>query len=209
MRELRKLAVEVHVGEKVVELRRDSVHTANGRQFRANIAVWAAGVKAPDLLRTLGGADALEVNALNHLVVDGRLRSTRDPNILAFGDCAACPQPGGKWVPPRAQAAYQQAMYLLRTLPARWAGGAVQPEPKPFVFEDQGSLVSLSDYSSVGSLMGSLTRGSLFVEGQLAKIMYWGLHKQHQLALGGFRKTALITLAEMIDRAYRPRIKLH
>jgi NADH dehydrogenase len=77
------------------------------------------------------------------------------------------------------------------------------------VFKDQGSLVSLSEYSSVGSLMGSLTKGSFFIEGQLAKVMYWGLHKQHQLALGGFKKTALITLSEMLDRTYRPRIKLH
>jgi NADH dehydrogenase len=61
----------------------------------------------------------------------------------------------------------------------------------------------------VGSLMGSLTKGSLFVEGYLAKFMYWGLHKQHQLALGGWRKTFLITLSELIDRTHRPRIKLH
>jgi NADH dehydrogenase len=57
--------------------------------------------------------------------------------------------------------------------------------------------------------MGSLSQGSFFVEGMLASIMYWALHKQHQLALGGVKKTALITLSEMIDRAHRPRIKLH
>ena len=105
----------------------------------------------------------------------------------------------------RAQAAYQQAMYLVRALPRLQRGEPVSP----FVFRDQGSLVSLSEYSSVGSLMGSLTKGSFFIEGQLAKIMYWALHKQHQLALGGWKKTALITLSEMIDRTYRPRIKLH
>jgi NADH dehydrogenase len=80
---------------------------------------------------------------------------------------------------------------------------------KPFIYTDQGSLVSLAEYSSVGSLMGSLSQGSFFVEGQIAKLMYWALHKQHQLALGGIKKTALITLSEMIDRTHRPRIKLH
>jgi NADH dehydrogenase len=39
--------------------------------------------------------------------------------------------------------------------------------------------------------------------------MYWALHKQHQFALGGVRKTLLITLSELIDRTHRPRIKLH
>jgi NADH dehydrogenase len=64
-------------------------------------------------------------------------------------------------------------------------------------------------HSSVGSLMGSLTKGNFFIEGQLAKIMCRALHKQHTLALGGWKKTLLITLPDMIDRSYCPRIKLH
>jgi NADH dehydrogenase len=142
-------------------------------------------------------------------MVDGNLRTTLDPSVFAFGDCAACPQPGGTWVPPRAQSAYQQAMYLVRLLDRSVATGAVPVGTPPFAFKDQGSLVSLSEYSSVGSLMGSLSRGSLFIEGRLARLMYWSLHKQHQLALGGWRKMLLITLSEFLDRTYRPRIKLH
>jgi NADH dehydrogenase len=209
LRELRKLAIEVHTNEKVVEVTESGLNMASGKVISSNITVWAAGVKAPDLLKTIGGgsegSDPLETNRLNQLVVNGNLQTTRDPGIFAFGDCAACQQPDGTWVPPRAQAAYQQAMYLTRALPLLAAGKTVPP----FVFKDKGSLVSLSEYSSVGSLMGSLTKGSFFVEGQMAKLMYWALHKQHQLALGGFKKTALITLSEMIDRTYRPRIKLH
>ena len=54
-------------------------------------------------------------------------------------------------------------MDLARALPLPARGEAVAP----FVYTDQGSLVSLSEYSSVGSLLGSLTRGSFLVEGQL------------------------------------------
>jgi NADH dehydrogenase len=205
LRELRKLAIEVHTNERVVEVTADSLKMASGKVISSSLSVWAAGVKAADFLRTLGGDDPLETTRLNQLVVNGNLQSTQDASIYAFGDCAACQQPDGTWVPPRAQAAYQQAMYLVKALPLLQQGQAVAP----FVFRDQGSLVSLSEYSSVGSLMGSLTKGSFFIEGQLAKIMYWALHKQHQLALGGWKKTALITLSEMIDRTYRPRIKLH
>ncbi len=204
LRELRKLAIEVHTNEKVVEVTEGSLKMASGKVISSSLSVWAAGVKAADFLKTLGGNTPLETNRLNQLVVNGNLQTT-DAGIYAFGDCAACQQPDGTWVPPRAQAAYQQAMYLVRALPRLQRG---EPVP-PFVFRDQGSLVSLSEYSSVGSLMGSLTKGSFFIEGQLAKIMYWALHKQHQLALGGWKKTALITLSEMIDRTYRPRIKLH
>ncbi len=204
LRELRKLAIEVHTNERVVEVTEDSLKMASGKVISSSLSVWAAGVKAADFLKTLGGDAPLETNRLNQLVVNGNLQTT-DASIYAFGDCAACQQPDGTWVPPRAQAAYQQAMYLVKALPRLQRGEPVSP----FVFRDQGSLVSLSEYSSVGSLMGSLTKGSFFIEGQLAKIMYWALHKQHQLALGGWKKTALITLSEMIDRTYRPRIKLH
>ena len=58
-------------------------------------------------------------------------------------------------------------------------------------------------------LDGSLTRGSLFVEGQIARFMYWSLHKQHQLALSGWWSTLLGTLAEWLHSVNRPRIKLH
>ncbi len=206
VRELRRLSIEVHTNEKVVEVTAEGLKMASGKVIQSTISVWAAGVKASDTLKTIAGDNPLETNRLNQLVVTGNLQTTNDPSIFAFGDCAACPQPGGHWVPPRAQSAYQQAMYLVRNLEKLIAG---DKSVKPFLFKDQGSLVSLAEYSSVGSLMGSLTRGSLFVEGQLAKVMYWGLHKQHQMALGGFRKTALITLTELLSRAYRPRIKLH
>ncbi|MEO8152945.1 MAG: NAD(P)/FAD-dependent oxidoreductase [Rhizobacter sp.] len=205
VRELRKLAIEVHTNEKVVEVTAHGLKMASGKVIGSTLTVWAAGVKAADFLRGIGGERPLETNKLNQLMVNGNLQSTRDEHIFAFGDCAACQQPDGTWVPPRAQAAYQQAMYLVKALPKLMNGEPVVP----FVYKDQGSLVSLSEYSSVGSLMGSLTRGSLFIEGRLAQFMYWALHKQHQFALGGVRKTVLITLSELLDRTYRPRIKLH
>jgi NADH dehydrogenase len=207
VRELHKLAVEVHTNERVIEADAEGLTMASGNRIKAAIVVWAAGVKAPAFLVGLGGTEPLETNKINQLVVTDMLQTSRDDNIYAFGDCAACPQPDGKQVPPRAQAAYQQAMYLTRTLALRASGKAASV--KPFIYRDKGSLVSLSEYSSVGSLMGSLSRGSLFIEGHLARLMYWALHKQHQLALGGFRRTALITLSELIDRVHRPRIKLH
>ena len=204
-KELRKLAVDVYTNEKVIEVTENSLKMASGKVIQSTLAVWAAGVKAADFLRVLAGSEPLEVNNLNQLAVNGNLQTSRDRSICAFGDCAACQQTDGTRVQPRAKAAYQQTMYLARELPQLMAGKTA----RPFVFTDQGSLVSLAEYASVGSLMGSLSQGSFFIEGQIAKLMYWALHKQHQLALGGLKKTVLITLSEMIDRTHRPRIKLH
>ncbi|QDQ25694.1 NAD(P)/FAD-dependent oxidoreductase [Chitinimonas arctica] len=200
--ELRKLAVEIHSNERVVEVSAEGVRMGSGSFIPSTLTVWAAGIKAADFLRDLAG---LESNRINQLVVDDTLRTTRDPRIFAFGDCAACPNVQGGWVPARAQAAHQQADLLAGNIERAMAGKPL----KSFVFQDYGSLVSLSKYSSVGSLMGGLARGSLFVEGKLAKLMYWGLHKQHQLALSGVSRTVLITMAEWLDRVHRPRIKLH
>jgi NADH:ubiquinone reductase (H+-translocating) len=210
LHELQKLSIDVHTSERVVEVTASSLRMSSGLEIPAQVVVWAAGVKAPGFLADLARDNQLEVNRLNQLVVTDRLHTAADPSIYALGDCAACPQPDGSWVPPRAQAAFQQAQYLGRVLERLTAAapGGTQLAP-PFVFRDRGSLVSLSGYSSVGSLMGSLSKGSFFIEGQLAKLMYWLLHKQHQLALGGWLRTLLITLSEMLDRTYRPGIKLH
>lgn len=124
----------------------------------------------------------------------------------AFGNCPACPQPDGSWVPPRAQAAYQQAMYLARALPLLVRGRAAAP----FLYRDKGSLVSLSEYSSVGRLMGSLSKG-IFCRRPACQAHVLG---PAQTAPAGawlrwVRQTVLVTLSEMLDRTHRPRIKLH
>lgn len=201
-KELRKLAIEIHSNERVVQVSADGLKMASGKFIPSTLTVWAAGIKAPDLLKEIAG---LESNRINQLVVENTLQTSRDPSIFAFGDCAACPASNGGWVPARAQAAHQQAHHAASNILRQLKGQPLLP----FKFQDYGSLVSLANYSSVGSLMGSLARGSLFVEGQLAKVMYWSLHKQHQLALSGFTRTVLITLSEMLDRVHRPRIKLH
>lgn len=200
---LKKLKVEVLTGEKVTKVSAQGVTTANGREIPAELVVWAAGIKAPDFLRDL---DGLETNRINQLMVTQMLQATRDPNVFAFGDCASCPWPGKNgWVPPRAQSAHQQASHLYKMLPRRLRGEALQP----FVYRDFGSLVSLGKFSTVGSLMGAITRGTIMVEGFFAKIMYLSLYKMHELALHGFTKVFLDTLARIITRRTEPHIKLH
>jgi NADH dehydrogenase len=202
-KELGELDIEIHTNAKVVEVSKDGVKMAGGKFIPSDIVVWAAGIKVPDFMREL---DGLETNKINQLVVKRTLQTSRDPDIFAMGDCAACPQGEGRPpVPPRAQAAHQQATMLARSL-ARMLDGKSLLE---YTYRDRGSLVSLGDYSTVGSLMGAIARGSVFIEGTIAKWMYWALHKQHQLAVIGFFRTLLGTLSDTIDWIRNPRIKLH
>jgi NADH dehydrogenase len=200
---LKKLKVEVLTNERVTQVSPMGVKTATGLEIPAELVVWAAGIKAPDFLKDIAG---LETNRINQLVVTQTLQTTRDADIFAFGDCASCPWPQKKTaVPPRAQAAHQQASHLCRMLPRRLRGEAL----RPFEYRDFGSLISLGKFSTVGSLMGSITRGSVMIEGFFAKIMYLSLYKMHEFALHGFTKVFLDTLARIITRRTEPHIKLH
>lgn len=201
---LGKLGVQIYTGARVTAVTPEGVQLAGNVFIPAALVVWAAGVKAPDFLKDIAG---LETNRANQLAVTPTLQTTRDPAIFAIGDCAACEWTGhpGKFVPPRAQAAHQQASHMVGQIRRLLAG-----EPlKPWRYRDFGSLVSLGEYSTIGSLMGGLSGPNLWIEGLFARLTYKSLYKMHELALHGVAKVTLDTLARMITRRTEPHIKLH
>jgi NADH:ubiquinone reductase (H+-translocating) len=200
--ELTKLGVRVLTQTMVTSADKNGLNTKSGEFIDADLMVWAAGIKAPDFMKEIAG---LETNRINQLVVEPTLQTTRDPNIYAIGDCASCPQPSGGFVPPRAQSAHQMASRCFANIMAQRKGQSL----KPYVYKDHGSLVSLSRFSTVGSLMGNLMRGSMMVEGRLARLVYVSLYRMHQIALHGYTKTGLMMLVGGINRVIRPRLKLH
>jgi len=135
------------------------------------------------------------------------LRVKGVPDVYALGDCAACTDGNGKPVPPRAQAAHQQADYLLKTFLRLDKGEA--PQKDPYVYRDYGSLVSIGRETTVGNLMGSLRGASLFVEGFMARIMYMSLHLMHHKAVLGSLRTGLMAFARFLIRRTTPLVKLH
>lgn len=200
--ELTQLGVRVLTQTMVTSAQADGLNTKDGEFIQADLMVWAAGIKAPDFMKEIGG---LETNRINQLMVEPTLQTTRDATIFAIGDCASCPRPEGGFVPPRAQAAHQMASCVLHNILAQRRGRAL----KSYLYKDHGSLVSLSRFSTVGSLMGNLMRGSMMVEGRMARLVYVSLYRMHQVALHGYFKTALMILVGSINRVIRPRLKLH
>ena len=201
---LAELNVSVRTSARVAEVLPEGVRLASGEIIPAELVVWAAGVKAPDFLKDLGG---LETNRINQLVVLPTLQTTRDENIFAIGDCAACPWLGkeGAQVPPRAQSAHQQASHMVKQIRNRLRHQTLAP----WRYRDFGSLVSLGEYSVVGNLMGALAGRNLWIEGWFARMMYLSLYKMHELALHGFWKVTLDTAARVITRRTEPHVKLH
>jgi NADH dehydrogenase len=196
------LGVVVLTAEKVVEVTDHGLKTASGRAVPASFIVWAAGIRCHEVLKDL---DGLEANRINQLVVQQTLQATRDADVFAMGDCSACPWKDGKLVPPRAQSAHQEANHLVKTFERRLAGLA----PLPYTYRDFGSLISLSDYDTVGQLMGFISSEKFRVEGWIAKFFYVSLYRQHIWALHGFWRMALDTLARLLRRQVDPKVKLH
>ncbi len=181
---------------RVAEVARDHVAPANGECVNAELTVWAAGIHGPAVLRQL---DGLELSADGRLLVTPSLQTTLDPRVFALGDCAHCvPRTGTRPIPPRAQAAQQQARFLVHALRRRLKGRALPS----FAFHDGGVLLA------IGRLGAANGRG-IKLQGLIARWTYRAVQRRHLLALYGWTRTLLVTLAGRLGGRTRPRLKLH
>ncbi|SMD12499.1 NADH dehydrogenase [Fulvimarina manganoxydans] len=200
---LDRLDITKHVDAKIAAVEIDGVRSADGESWPADITVWAAGLVGNPCLAQL--AD-FEMDKKGRIVVDDRLRTSVDPAILAIGDAASFTPPGANApLPPTAQCASQQAVYLANALPAMMTG----KEPEPFVFQDRGRLLSLAQGGSVGSIGLFRSRDDILVEGQFALAAYHGLQRRHQWSVLGPLRGSVAILADMISPAKGPALKLH
>ncbi|MCC2616545.1 NAD(P)/FAD-dependent oxidoreductase [Aestuariibacter halophilus] len=199
---LTRIGVDVLENTRVSEATEQGFVTAAGEVLAADLMVWAAGVKAPDFLAAM---DLFDINRAQQIRVTPTLQSTRYDTIWAIGDCCGFEQADGSWVPPRAQSAHQMATTVANNLRRQ-----VQGKPLlSYHYTDYGSLVHLSRYSTVGSLMGKLTNSSMFIEGHIARLMYISLYNLHQFAVHGWLKGVLVLLNRKIGNIVGARFKLH
>ncbi|AXL51268.1 pyridine nucleotide-disulfide oxidoreductase [Paraburkholderia caffeinilytica] len=200
--QLEHIGFRVLTSARVTAAQEDGFRHGDDRLVKADLMVWAAGVKAPDFMSELAG---LETNRANQIVIDATLQSTRDDRVFALGDCASLtPANNERPLPPTAQVATQQAEHLARHLPG-WLAGVPMPE---FAFRDFGSLVSLSDYGAFGTLgrFGFFPGG--FIRGRFAQLSHAMLYRRHQQALHGFGRAGLLWTAEQINGLVQPKIRL-
>ncbi|MGE5450673.1 MAG: NAD(P)/FAD-dependent oxidoreductase [Acidobacteriota bacterium] len=202
--ELQAKPIRLMTETQVKAVQADGVQTANGGFIGAQIVVWAAGVKGPDLLTRL---DGLDCNKINQLVVRPTLQTTRDEHIFALGDCAAfTPKGQDKPIPPLAQAAHQQALYLARVLPLHVQGQTTLPE---FVYKSHGALISLGTDKAVGNVVGRLTGHRFEVDGWVARWSYRALYRGYLAGLHGWLRMVLTTLGDWLTQSTKSRVKLH
>ncbi|HEY0847565.1 MAG TPA: NAD(P)/FAD-dependent oxidoreductase [Noviherbaspirillum sp.] len=200
-RHLRRLGIEVCTETAVARVDQDAVYDAAGNRHASDITVWAAGVEGPEICTTLD----LPLNRVRQIIVTPALQTVGDPNVFALGDCSShvCPVKGSA-VPPRAQVAHQQAVFLAEVL-SRPRG----KEIPAFQYRDYGSLVSLGPFAAVGVLSSGAKGREMLVGGAAARLLYGLMYRKHVLSLHGFVRMAAQTVAHWIRAKITPPVRLH
>ena len=113
---------------------------------RARTVVWAAGVAASPLARTLG----VPLDRAGRVLVEPDLTIPGHDDVFVIGDLAALEQDGDP-VPGVAPAAIQEGRHVARNIRARRSRG--EPLP-PFRYRDKGSFATIGRGAAVGELIG-------------------------------------------------------
>ena len=199
--ELTELGVNIKTETMIIEVKANQLVTKSDETIDADLIVWAAGIRTSSITKQF---DGLETNRTNQLCVKNTLQTTLDDSIFAIGDCAFLLQADGKPVPPRAQSANQMATTCGKNIVALFDNKPL----KAFVYNDKGSLVSLSKFTALGNISTG-KHSSMTIEGKFARLAYISLYRLHQQKLHGCFKTGLIILIGKLNSFIKPSLKLH
>lgn len=172
--QLERLGVEVRLGALATGIDDDGVSLGDER-IAARTVVWAAGVAASPLARTLG----VPLDRAGRVVVEQDLTLPGHPDVYVIGDLAACKQDGDGLVPGLASAAVQEARHAVKNLLATQRG-----EPRaPFRYLDKGSLATIGRAAAVADF------GRVKLAGTIAWLAWLFIHI---LLLIGFRNRFVV-----------------
>ena len=190
---LEKYQINVMLNTRIASVEADRMTTSDGQVLNADVQFWAAGIKAPDWLKEIGG---LQSNSLNQLVVEQTLATTFDSAIFALGDCAAIPQADGSQVPPKAQAANRAAVHLAKNLVAHLKGKLL----KPFVYNDGGMVVAIGHNFAISTMMND----RLILKGRLVRRLYDTIFRLHQKTVSGYLAMSRLIIFKRLKCLFKP-----
>jgi NADH dehydrogenase len=174
-RQLERLGVEVSTGAAVTDI--DETGYRIGDAFVAShTVVWAAGVAASPLARTLG----VPLDRAGRVCVRADLSVPDHPEIFVAGDLAAVEHRGSP-VPGVAPAAKQMGRHVAGAIRARIAS---RPS-SPFEYRNYGNL------ATIGRMAAIVHLGRLKLSGLLA---WWFWLAAHVFFLIGFRNRLVVLL---------------
>ncbi|MBW3632995.1 MAG: FAD-dependent oxidoreductase, partial [Chloroflexi bacterium] len=176
LQDLQRLGVDVRFGKPVTAISPEAV-TVGDEIIPAHTVVWAAGVQASPLGRSLG----VELDRAGRVLVNPDLSVPGHPEIFVIGDMASLQDPQGRPLPGVAQVAMQQGEWAAANILR-----AIEGKPaRPFRYRDLGNMATIGRNSAVADVHG------LRLTGFIAWLA-WAL--VHILNLIGFRNRVLVGL---------------
>lgn len=161
LRDLHKLGVEVRTGTMVTDVRETAVTLrpateGNDETLRARTVIWAAGVQANPLGKSLAEQTGATVDRGGRIRVDPLLNIPGHPEIFVVGDLAHCDDGQGRPLPGLAPVAMQQGTYVAQVLIDRWGNRTT----KPFRYVDRGSMAVIGRWHAVARIGGRTFHGA-------------------------------------------------
>src|SRR5919205_560378 len=165
-RSLEKMGVEIQLGKMVVDV--DSrglvVQDKDGQRDRieAGTKVWAAGVQANPLGKTLAEQTGATLDRAGRIGVNPDLTLPGHPEVFVVGDMISLNN-----LPGVAQVAIQGSEYAAKEITRRVAH---EPPQKPFKYFDKGSMATISRFDAVALI------GKLRLSGFIAWLLWLAVH---------------------------------
>jgi NADH:ubiquinone reductase (H+-translocating) len=156
---LAKLGVKVKARVMVKDIDKEGVtiETHNGiDRLNARTVIWAGGVTASALGRTLAKRTNAETDRGGRIKVNPDLTVPNYSDIYVIGDLALVPRPNGKPLPGVAQVAMQQGTYDAKAIVRKLQGEA---EIKPFKYFDKGDMAVIGRWAAVANIFGAHVSG--------------------------------------------------
>ncbi len=172
MRDLESLGVQVWTNARVTNVVEGGVSVGN-EHIAASTVLWAAGVRASDVGRTLGA----QVDQVGRVKVGPDLTIPGHPEVFVLGDLARSEEGEGKVLPGVALVAMQEGIYAADVVRQEVKRGAVG-ERAPFRYHDLGQMATIGRSRAIAEF-GRLRLGGYFA--------WWFWLIVHIYRLSGFR----------------------
>ena len=175
-RSLERLRVEVWENTFVTSVDRRGVAMGE-RRLEAGTVIWAAGVAASPLARSLG----VPLDRVGRVAVEPELHLAGHPELYVIGDLALFKGADGQPLPGVAPVAHQQARHAARNIVRRIKGQPMQP----FVYRDPGTMATIGRGAAIAQL------GRLHLSGLVGWLVWLFVHIMN---LVGFRNRVLVLI---------------
>jgi NADH dehydrogenase len=156
--------VEVKTGTAVQSVEPTQVTLKSDEKIKAHTLVWGAGLQGNPLVQSLG----LDLQRGNRIGVGPDLTLPGHPEVYVVGDVAAITDSKtGQVLPQLGSVALQSGEHAGKSISDRLAG----KEPKPFEYEDKGTMATIGRGAAVVQFLGGKT-----VTGKKAQVAWGAVH---------------------------------